>query len=868
MHPKHTISRVTMAPQLHNGNGVSQNGNAPTSLNGTTTNGHRNFLNGNSNGPTPSPSQLQTAYELNPKEHDIKVVIRDGRIVAGEETLPFKRNNRFSFGKTTCQACKKKCSGEVLRVQDKYFHIACFKCKVCASSLAQGGFFFHEGEYYCTSDYQQRWGTQCGACGRYVEGEVVTALGNTYHQACFTCARCRKPFPTGAKVTVAGREILCQRCVNIPIGGSGGSTSDATSPVFHDNAPCAGCGKELRDAQALVALDKQWHIWCFKCKACDIVLHGEYMGKDGVPYCEKDYQKSFGVRCAYCNRYISGKVLQAGENHHFHPTCARCTKCGDPFGDGEEMYLQGTAIWHPRCGPGPNENGTILNGIANISIENGHPIEDRPDSKLDHSCSVSETQFSLRSRTPSLTGSLYSPFNSLNRKYSGYRTSSPGLILREYKSPYPEDITRIYTYSYLTAEPTQGYLKKPIDPYDRPPVSPHFHRPPSTSSRTKIQIPKTHSRSGMKAMVEHLVSETPRPRSPHMNNEEPIELAHYPAAKPPRPEEQAKIERDDFPAPPYPYTDPERRKRWSDSWKGVSASEDEDETDTVFKAEDDPKLKKEEVELSKIATGIGKVFLQNVKEREKIRAWKMNHLDPRNASRTPSANKEPAFRLRYESPHNASPSRNMDHPRPWEEDEIDRGSSYRSSVGRSVGTIPAYNVVSSLRTVPKPGYGLKSATLPAVGRNGGPAGMAEYPFGQSAIPFGAMGEKTHSTEFSSARSDISTGSITEADRRALGADVRSSTTYTGGFRYPSASPHLRRSLPNMTPQVPTEPLKVYPYHLLMTTNYRLPADVDRNNLERHLSDAEFEAIFHMSRMEFYRQSQWKRNDMKRRIRMF
>lgn len=60
----------------------------------------------------------------------------------------------------------------------------------------------------------------------------------------------------------------------------------------------------------------------------------------------------------------------------------------------------------------------------------------------------------------------------------------------------------------------------------------------------------------MKAMVEHLVSETPRPRSPHMNNEEPIELAHYPAAKPPRPEEQAKIERDDFPAPPYPYTDP------------------------------------------------------------------------------------------------------------------------------------------------------------------------------------------------------------------------------------------------------------------------------------------------------------------------
>lgn len=41
-----------------------------------------------------------------------------------------------------------------------------------------------------------------------------------------------------------------------------------------------------------------------------------------------------------------------------------------------------------------------------------------------------------------------------------------------------------------------------------------------------------------------------------MNNEEPIELAHYPAAKPPAPGEKPKIERDDFPAPPCPYTDP------------------------------------------------------------------------------------------------------------------------------------------------------------------------------------------------------------------------------------------------------------------------------------------------------------------------
>lgn len=61
-----------------------------------------------------------------------------------------------------------------------------------------------------------------------------------------------------------------------------------------------------------------------------------------------------------------------------------------------------------------------------------------------------------------------------------------------------------------------------------------------------------------------------------------------------------------------------------------------------------------------------------------------------------------------------------------------------------------------------------------------------------------------------------------------------STTYTGGLgRYPGGyTSQVRRSLPNMAhTMLINEPAKIYPYHLLMITNYRLPADVDRCNLE-------------------------------------
>ena len=52
--------------------------------------------------------------------------------------------------------------------------------------------YVHSNKIFNTlQDYQRAFGTRCAACNQYVEGEVVSALGNTYHQKCFTCARCK-----------------------------------------------------------------------------------------------------------------------------------------------------------------------------------------------------------------------------------------------------------------------------------------------------------------------------------------------------------------------------------------------------------------------------------------------------------------------------------------------------------------------------------------------------------------------------------------------------------------------------------------------------------------------------------------------------
>ena len=279
------------------------------------------------------------------------------------------------------------------------------------------------------------------------------------------------------------------------------------------------------------------------------------------------------------------------------------------------------------------------------------------------------------------------------------------------------------TYSYLQDVPN---MKRPVDPYDRKKSTPtmHFHVPPPEAKqqrgRSYLQQlmgrrSRSHSRTGMRVLVDQMQSQTPRPRSPHMNNEEPINLSHYPDGRAPDehpPDRQTPIERDDFPAPPYAYA--ARRRHWSEPGGAgrrsgssgestpVESSADEDEEEPA-----DEKLDKTETELRKISTqgGMGKVFLQEIAvEREKKKQLRHRMLDPRSAARTPTAKKEPHFRLRYESPINASPSRVADHLRPWD-DELDGSLSRRSNVTTPFlpHTPNPHRVVSPVHPI-RPGY--------------------------------------------------------------------------------------------------------------------------------------------------------------------
>ena len=60
----------------------------------------------------------------------------------------------------------------------------------CRKQLSVDGFYTKDNAHYCADDYRRLFATKCRTCGELAEGNVITVLGNTYHQQCFNCTKC------------------------------------------------------------------------------------------------------------------------------------------------------------------------------------------------------------------------------------------------------------------------------------------------------------------------------------------------------------------------------------------------------------------------------------------------------------------------------------------------------------------------------------------------------------------------------------------------------------------------------------------------------------------------------------------------------
>ncbi|CAH0555772.1 unnamed protein product [Brassicogethes aeneus] len=169
----------------------------------------------------------------------------------------------------------------------------------------------------------------CNACDKPIVGQVITALGKTWHPEHFTCAHCSQELGTRNFFERDGKPY-CE-------------------PDYHNlfSPRCAYCNGPILD-KCVTALEKTWHMDHFFCAQCGKQFGEEgFHERDGKPFCRDDYFDLYAPKCGSCNRAIMENYISA-LNSQWHPDCFVCRDCKLPV-QGKSFYaVEGKPVC-PAC---------------------------------------------------------------------------------------------------------------------------------------------------------------------------------------------------------------------------------------------------------------------------------------------------------------------------------------------------------------------------------------------------------------------------------------------------------------------------------------------------------------------------------------
>ncbi|XP_041058637.1 paxillin-like isoform X1 [Carcharodon carcharias] len=215
-----------------------------------------------------------------------------------------------TVAKGVCAACKKPIAGQVVTAMGRTWHPEHFVCTHCQEEIGSRNFFERDGQPYCEKDYHNLFSPRCYYCNGPILDKVVTALDKTWHPEHFFCAQCGAFFGPDGFHEKDGK-AYCRK------------------DYFDMFAPkCGGCARAILE-NYISALNSLWHPECFVCRECFTpFINGSFFEHEGQPYCEMHYHERRNSLCSGCQKPITGRCITA-MGKKFHPehfVCAFCLK--------------------------------------------------------------------------------------------------------------------------------------------------------------------------------------------------------------------------------------------------------------------------------------------------------------------------------------------------------------------------------------------------------------------------------------------------------------------------------------------------------------------------------------------------------------
>eukprot|EP00092_Neocalanus_flemingeri_P054102 GFUD01063703.1.p1 GENE.GFUD01063703.1~~GFUD01063703.1.p1 ORF type:complete len:440 (+),score=90.89 GFUD01063703.1:219-1538(+) len=96
--------------------------------------------------------------------------------------------------KGVCEACTKPIVGQVITALGHTWHPEHFMCSHCNQELGTMNFFERDGKPYCEQDYHHLFSPRCGYCQGPILDKCISALDQTWHPEHFFCSDCGRQF--------------------------------------------------------------------------------------------------------------------------------------------------------------------------------------------------------------------------------------------------------------------------------------------------------------------------------------------------------------------------------------------------------------------------------------------------------------------------------------------------------------------------------------------------------------------------------------------------------------------------------------------------------------------------------------------------